>query len=61
MTELNDRYRDLRRKIDAAVCTRYARGLRWEHPYCDKFNNEEELESLQSVAILSLRWILTNR
>jgi len=53
MKELNDRYSDLRRKIDAAVCT-LRHGQVPEHPYCDKCNNEKELESLQSVAILSL-------
>ena len=64
MTKLNERDRDLRRKIDAALCTRRdvrtRRGWETEHPYCDKCNNKKELESLQSVVILPLHLILTN-
>ncbi len=65
MIKTNDRYRELRRKIDAASCTVEYVWTRWglqkEHPYCNKCNNERELESLQFVAIPSLRLILTNR
>ena len=63
MAEINDRYRDLRRKIDAAVCTRDVQTpCKWktEHANCDKCNSEKELESLRSAAILSLRLIRTN-
>jgi len=64
MTELNDRYRDLMRKIDAAASPPRHVQTRWgwqtEHPYYDKCSNEKELKSIESVAILSLRLILTN-
>ena len=64
MTKLNERYRDLRQKIDAGSCTRHSVQTRWgwrtEHPYCDKCNNEAVLNSLRSVATLSPCFILTN-
>jgi hypothetical protein len=63
MTKLNDRYRELRQEIDAAVCTGHYVETRWRswwaHPYCQKCNNEKELKRLLSVAILPLRLILT--
>ena len=63
MAKLNDRYSDLRRKIGAAVCTvcpvQTRSGLQTEYPYCDKCKNNKH-EPLWSVAILSLRLILTN-
>ena len=64
MTRINDRYRDLKRDIDAAVCTfRHVQtrwGWRTEHPDCDKCQKEKELNSLRSVAVLSLRVTLIN-
>ena len=64
MARINDRYKDLRRRINAAVCTRRhvqtPRGWRSEHPYCDKCNNERVLRSLSSVAILSFRMLFIN-
>ena len=64
MTRINDRYRELRRKIDAAVCTlrhvQTRRGRQREHPYCEKCINEKELKPLRFVAISSLRLTLTN-
>jgi len=64
MIKLNDRYKDLRRKIGAAVCTvcpvQTRSGLQTEYPYCDRCNNNKH-EPLWSVVILSLRLILTNR
>ena len=65
MAELNDRYSDLRRKINAAgACTRYWVQTRWrgywQYPPCDKCKYEGELGGLQSVAILSVCPILTN-
>jgi len=57
MAQINDRYKDLRRRIDAAVCTRRRVQTRWMHPYCNKCNNEQVLRSLSSVAILSFRML----
>jgi hypothetical protein len=58
MTDINDRYRDLKKKINAADCTfRHVQtrwGWRTEHRYCDKCNYEKELNSLRCVSILSL-------
>ena len=57
MRQINDRYRDLRQKINAATCTRdyIQTRLGWQsvHPSCDKCNNESLLNSLRSVAMLS--------
>ena len=64
MTRLNDRYRDLRRQIDAATCTFHQFQTRWgwrtEHPYCGKCINEKELNRLWFVVMLSPGQLLTN-
>ena len=64
MTRINDHYRDLRQKIDAAVCTlRYVQrrwGWQQEHPYCNKCQYEGELNSLWSVVMLSLSTLSLN-
>jgi hypothetical protein len=61
-SKLNDRYRDLRKRIDAAVCTFRHFQTRWgwqtEHPNCDKCVNESVLQSLWFVLILLLSQLL---
>ena len=56
MIRINDRYRELRRKIDAACCTFRRFQTRWgwqtEHPSCNKCENERELNYLWSVVML---------
>ena len=64
MARINDRYEDLRRRIDAAVCTRYHYQTRWgwqsAHPNCGKCDNEQVLRSLSSVAILPFCMLFIN-
>jgi hypothetical protein len=64
METINDRYRDLRRQIDAAHCTFRHFQTRWgwrtEHPACNKCANERLLNSLWSVVMLPLSLFLIN-
>ena len=62
MIKINDRYRELRRKIDAASCTDHHVLTRWgwRRQYCNRCNDQEQLDSLLFVAMSSLRLILTN-
>ena len=58
MIKMNDCYKELRRKIDAAACTYRHFQTRWgwrtEHPSCNKCDNERALNYLRSVVMLSL-------
>jgi len=64
MARINSRYRDLRRRIDAAACTSRHFQTRWgwrtEHPYCNKCDNEIVLNSLWSVIMLSISQFVIN-
>jgi len=64
MRRVNDRYTDLRQKMDAATCTEHFVQTRWrswwEHYSCDKCRYKQELNSLRSVEVLSPRIPLIN-
>ena len=62
MIKINDRYRELSRKIDAASCTEHHVLTRWgwRKQYCNRCNDIEQLESLRFVAMPPLRLILTD-
>ena len=64
MERINERYYELRRQIDAAVCTRRdvrtRSGWRTEHSRCDRCPKQISLNALRSAAVLSFRSHLIN-
>jgi hypothetical protein len=60
MERINGRYYELRRQIDAAVCTRrqvrtYSGWWHTEHLACDKCPKEDDLNALRSAIVLLFR------